>query len=298
MGLRNTVSMGVVSSVARQLEPDSPLVYLQTDAPINPGNSGGPLVDVNGELVGINTFILSQSGGNEGLGFAIPSSIVKFAYPQLVRNGHLHRGVIGLHAQTITPALAAGLKLSRDFGVIISDVLRHSPADEAGLKVQDIILTVNGKSIDSLPSLGISFFVLNPGESVKMEILRGTEKMFFEVNVIEERGKIDPLVHMANLEKNMVRKLGIMGINVDETTLQVLSGLRVASGVVVVAKMTACEGVDNPLATGDVIHALNGVAISDLNSLFSELSRLNPDSFVALQVERDGILTYLAFQMD
>jgi len=298
IGLRNTVSMGVVSSVARQLDPDSPLVYIQTDAPINPGNSGGPLVNVNGELVGINTFILSQSGGNEGLGFAIPSAIVKFAYPQLIRYGHLHRGVIGLHTQTITPSLVAGLNLSRDLGVIISDVQPKSPADEAGLKPQDIILTVNGKNIDSLPSLGVSFFLVNPGDRVKMEILRGTEKMFFEVKVIEQQDERDRLFDIADLEKNMVRKLGIVGINVDERVLQFLSGLRVESGVVVAAKMTGGEGVGNPLATGDIIHALNGVAVSDLHSLSTALCRLKPGSFVALQVEREEILTYLAFQLD
>ena len=108
-GLRNTVTMGVVSAVARQLDPDSPLVFIQTDAPINPGNSGGPLVNVHGELIGINTFILTQSGGNEGLGFAIPSAILQFAYPQLRQYGHLHRGVMGIKVQAVNPAMAVGL---------------------------------------------------------------------------------------------------------------------------------------------------------------------------------------------
>ena len=115
-GLRNSVSMGVVSAVARQLDPDSPLVFIQTDAAINPGNSGGPLVNVNGELVGINTFLLSQSGGNEALGFAIPSAIISFAYPQLRQYGHLHRGVIGIHVQSISPGMAAGSRPSQRLG--------------------------------------------------------------------------------------------------------------------------------------------------------------------------------------
>jgi serine protease Do len=112
-GLRNTVTLGVVSSVARQTDPDSPMVYIQTDAPINPGNSGGPLVNVDGAVVGVNTFILSQSGGNEGLGFAIPSSVVSVAYQQLRKFGHLHRAQIGIGLQTITPVLAAALNLPR-----------------------------------------------------------------------------------------------------------------------------------------------------------------------------------------
>ncbi|HYL85299.1 MAG TPA: trypsin-like peptidase domain-containing protein [Candidatus Angelobacter sp.] len=123
-GLRNSVTMGVVSAVARQPDPDSPLIYIQTDAAINPGNSGGPLVNTNGEVVGVNTFILSQSGGNEGLGFAIPSGVVGVAYRQLRKFGHLHRAEIGIGIQTITPTLAAALNLPRNYGVVISDVCR------------------------------------------------------------------------------------------------------------------------------------------------------------------------------
>jgi serine protease Do len=298
IGLRNTVSMGVVSAVARQLDPDSPLVFIQTDAPVNPGNSGGPLVNVSGELVGINTFIFSQSGGNEGLGFAIPSAVVRYAYSQLRKYGHLHRGVIGIQVQTITPGLTAGLGLSRDWGVIISDVLPGSPADEAGLKVQDIVLTVNGKAIDSLPLLGISFFLINPGDNLKMVVLRGTEKLPFEVKVMGEPQDLDQLLHMADPEKNMVRKLGIVGLNVDATILQLLPHLREESGVVVVARMGGGGGADNSLVSGDIIHALNGVAVSNLESLSSALDGLKPGSDVVLQVERERRLTYLTFPMD
>src|ERR1700730_3050183 len=140
-GLRNTVTMGVVSAVERQPDPDSPLVYIQTDAPINPGNSGGPLVDTDGELLGIDTFILSTSGGNQGLGFAIPAGVIAFAYPQLLKYGHIHQPEMGAIIQGITPELAAGLHLPRDSGIIVSDVSPGGPADTAGMKIQDIILS-------------------------------------------------------------------------------------------------------------------------------------------------------------
>ena len=109
--------MGVVSSVARQLKPDDTMIYIQTDAPINPGNSGGPLLDTEGRVIGINTLILSQSGGSEGIGFAIPSNIVSNVVRQLQKDGHVHRGEIGVYAQTITPALATGLGLPRGWAV-------------------------------------------------------------------------------------------------------------------------------------------------------------------------------------
>ena len=126
-GLRNSVTMGMVSSVARQVDEDSPLVYVQTDAPINPGNSGGPLVNAAGEVVGINTFIQSASGGSEGLGFALPSALIALAYPQLRDFGHLHRGLIGLTVQTVTPLLASGLHLPADAALIAANVAHGSP---------------------------------------------------------------------------------------------------------------------------------------------------------------------------
>src|SRR5277367_2100685 len=122
LGLEGSVSMGVVSSTSRQIKPDSSMIYIQTDAPINPGNSGGPLIDADGRVVGINTFIFTQSGGSEGLGFAVPSNVVKNVYDQIRKEGHVHRGKIGVSAQTITQPIAAGLGLSGDFGVIVSDV--------------------------------------------------------------------------------------------------------------------------------------------------------------------------------
>src|ERR1700756_254383 len=119
LGFDNSVSMGVVSSVARQLDPDSPTIYVQTDAAINPGNSGGPLVDTNGRVVGINTLILTRSGGSEGIGLAIPSNVVRSVYNQFRTDGHVHHHQIGVSAHNITPALAAGLGLDLEEGVLI-----------------------------------------------------------------------------------------------------------------------------------------------------------------------------------
>jgi len=128
LGLENSVTMGVVSAIARQLRTEDPMIYLQTDAPINPGSSGGPLVDAEGRVVGINSALLSQSGGNEGIGFAAPSNIVRYVFEQIRTTGRVHRGEIGAIAQTITPALAKGLALGRDWGVIVSDVRPGGPA--------------------------------------------------------------------------------------------------------------------------------------------------------------------------
>lgn len=297
-GLGNSVTMGVVSSVARQLDPDSPLVFIQTDAPINPGNSGGPLVNADGELVGLNTFILSQSGGNEGLGFAIPSSLVAFAYPQLRRFGHIHRGEMGVMVQSITPSLAAGLKLPRDWGVIVSDLLPGAPAESAGLKVQDIVLSVDGRPIDSLPIFGFTLLTRLGGQNANVEVLRGAEKVSLQIPVVEPPHNVDRLTDLVDPEKNLVPELGILAVEIDDRIAQIVPDLRKPSGVIVVAKSSVADWTENSLTTGDVIHALNGAPVRTLGDLEAELKKLKPGGAVVLQIERAQRLMYLTLQMD
>src|SRR5436853_613946 len=141
-GFENDAEHAGVSVVARQLTEDDAQIYVQTDAPINPGNSGGPLVDATGSLVGINTFIFSKSGGSEGIGFAIPSDVVRYAYASLRKDGHVHRGQIGIRARTITEPLASAFDIERDKGVLVEDVAPDSPAEDAGVQVDDVVLSV------------------------------------------------------------------------------------------------------------------------------------------------------------
>jgi serine protease Do len=132
----------VISSAWRQPDPDNPMVYLQTDAPINPGNSGGPLVDVTGAVVGLNTFVVNGGTGAEGLGFAIPARIVDFVYQSLRRRGRVDHVEIGVVAQTISPAMARGLALAQDWGVVVADIVPGGPADSAGMRPGDIRLII------------------------------------------------------------------------------------------------------------------------------------------------------------
>lgn len=296
-GLRNSVTMGVISAVARQTNPDSPLVYIQTDAPINPGNSGGPLVNVNGEVVGVNTFILSQSGGNEGLGFAIPSAIVNLAYRQLRKYGHLHRPEIGVGIQTIMPTLASALSLPRNTGVIISDVLPGSPAEAAGLRVQDVLLSVDGRPADNVPVVAFHFLSRDEGEKVHIEIQRGNSQLGFEVPVVQRRHDIDQLTTLADPSKNLVRPLGIVGLEIDRKIAAMLPELRDPYGILVAAR-AAGSGLDVPLTTGDVIRALNGQPMTTLDRLRQALAALPPSSSVALQIQREDRLLYVAFTLE
>jgi len=182
-GLRDSVTMGVVSSVARQTNPDDPMIYIQTDAAINPGNSGGPLVDIYGNLVGINTFILTEGGGSEGLGFAIPAAIVNFDYKNLRKNGHVQPVAIGAKAQNITPTLAAGLGLARSWGAIISDVTAGGAGEAAGLKIQDIVLAIDDRPILGLPDFTAALYLHPADQVLKMDLLRGTNRVSLKVPV-------------------------------------------------------------------------------------------------------------------
>jgi serine protease Do len=295
-GLRNTVTLGVVSSVARQTDPDSPMVYIQTDAPINPGNSGGPLVNVDGEVIGINTFILSQSGGNEGLGFAIPSSVVNVAYQQLRKFGHIHRTQIGIGIQTISPVLAAAMKLPRSYGVIVSDVLPDSPALAAGIRVGDVLLTVDGRLADSVPYVSFRLTSVDAGGKVHVEVLRGTEKLAFDVPVVEPPHEMDQIASLADPEKNLVRPLGIIGVEIDKKIAAMTEDLRDPFGIIVVARSS--EGADIPLTAGDVIRTLNGQPMTTLERLRAALKSLQPGAPVVLQIQREQRLLFVAFTLD
>jgi serine protease Do len=294
-GLRNTVTMGVVSAVARQPDPDSPLVYVQTDTPINPGNSGGALVNANGDLVGINTFILSSSGGNQGLGFAIPEGVVASAYPQLVKFGHIHQPAIGALVQTITPELAVALRLKRDFGVTISDISPGGPADKAGIKIQDVVLSVDGVAISSLPEFSQTLYLHKTGDHAALEILRGADRLKISVGLAERPHKEDNLVDLVDPVKNLVRPLDILGIELTLELAQALPDLRIPTGVIVAARTLGARTGEIPLQTGDVIHGLNSTPITTLDGLRAALAAMKMGDPVALQIERHEQIFYVSF---
>jgi serine protease Do len=298
-GLQNSVTMGVISALARQPDPTKALSYLQTDAPINPGNSGGPLVDMNGSVLGINTFILSQGGGSEGLGFAIPARVVDFVYHSLRKYGHVHRVEIGAGAQEITPTLAEGLHLPQRWGVVVDDVKPDGPAAAAGLQVQDIILTADDRRIETLPSLSAALYLHRIDQVVKLEILRGNEKKTLYIPAIESRDHMDELMDTVNPDNSLIPRLGVLAIDLTGDLRSKLgSSLRIPSGVIVVGRAADLILPDTGLLAADVIHQLNLTPIDSVNTLRTAVGALKTDDAVVLQVERDGGLQYVSFEME
>jgi serine protease Do len=298
LGLQNSVSMGVVSATARQIDPDKPDIYIQTDAPINPGNSGGPLVDVDGQVVGINTFILSESGGNEGLGFAIPSDVVRTVYEQIRTEGHVHRGQIGVYLKAITPELAEGLHLPTDQGVLLEDVVPGGGAGKAGLKVGDIVVSIGGKPVTDVRHFAVDLYSYKVGQNADIGVLRDGQVQKIPVKVAERADDPERFADMVTGPDNLVNRLGIVGVTMNEQLREALGDPRIPGGVLVAARTPSSTLLGHGPQPGDIIHAVNGRPIQDLVQLKQNLHRMKPGDTIVLQIERSGLLNYLVLESE
>ena len=296
VGLQNSVSLGIISAVLRQVDPESPMVHIQTDAAINPGNSGGALVDVDGHLVGINSSIFTQSGGNEGIGFAIPGAIAEFLYRQIREHGEVRTGYIGADIQALTPALVAALDLPESSlpGVIVADVHPDSPAEEAGIRIYDRIVSIDGAPVDSVPTFVMNVFLRKKGDSIRIGVVRGEGAFAFAVPVIEVGPGPTRFSDLADPGTHMIPRLGVIGVELGPEIAAFLPPARIDSGVVVTA-ISADHGDGAGLRQGDIIHALNGEPVTTLDGLRLGLRSLRAGAPAVLQVERTGRLLLLTF---
>lgn len=298
LGLENSVSMGVVSATARQIDPDKPDIYIQTDAPINPGNSGGPLVDIDGHVVGINTFILSQSGGNEGLGFAIPSDVVRNVYDQIRTEGHVHRGQIGVYPLTITPELVEGLHLPTNRGVLLQDVVPDSSADKAGLKVGDIVVNVGGKPVEDIRHFALYLYDYKIGQDAEIGVLRDGQVQTVAVRVVERSDDPQRFADLVTGPDNLVNRLGILGVTMNQDLEQAIGDLRIPKGVLVAARTPSSTLLGAGPQPGDVIHSINGTTVDDVQQLKQDVRKIKSGDTIVLQVERGGLLSYLVLESE
>jgi serine protease Do/serine protease DegQ len=282
-GLGQTVTSGIVSAIGRSgLGIEGYEDFIQTDASINPGNSGGALVNLRGELVGVNTAILSKSGGNVGIGFAIPINMAREIMNQLIEHGEVRRGVLGAQAQDLTPELASAFNIERQQGAVVTQVTGGSPADKAGLQAGDVITELNGRSVQNAADVRNRIGLLRIGQQVEMKIVRDGKGRTIRARVEE------PELAAQAGDKLHPRLAGAVLANLAEETVQGR-----VQGVVVAEVAPASPALIAGLRQGDVIVQANRKPVADLDSL---RAAIKGSDALLLNIQRRGGALFLLLQ--
>jgi len=257
-GVGQTVTKGIVSATQRGgMGIEDYEDFIQTDAAINPGNSGGALVDIDGRLIGVNTAILSRSGGSQGMGFAIPSGLASHVMTSLIAYGHVTRGYLGVQIQNVTPALADEFKLKENAGAIVSDVVPESAAAKAGFKEGDVVVSFNGKKVADSRHLQLAVADTQPGSTVPVEVLRNGEKQTLNVTVKPLPNK-DQLANNTSNHSNDDGTLNGVGVgDVDAQARNQFNIPKNVTGAVITQVDPASASADAGLKPGDVIQEIN-----------------------------------------
>ncbi|MDH4027881.1 MAG: DegQ family serine endoprotease, partial [Nitrospirota bacterium] len=282
-GLNQTITMGIVSAVGRANVGIADYEdFIQTDAAINPGNSGGALVNVKGELVGINTAIFSTTGGYQGIGFAIPSNMVKTVMDSLIRKGKVVRGWLGVSIQPVTPELAQQFGLEKDYGTLVADVIEHSPAETAGIRRGDVITEFNGNKVDEPYHLRNIVANTPPGKEITLKIIREGKPRTFKVLITELPSEEE--------KAPAVFSNALKGVSVQRLTPDIYRQLNLPDKImgVVVVNIEGGSPAESALIPGDVILEINRKAVSGVEDYEAVVSGIKPESDVLLLVFRRG----------
>jgi len=289
--LAHTVTAGIVSAKGRSGVGLSQYQdYIQTDAAINPGNSGGPLVNLKGELVGINTAIATRTGGNMGIGFAIPSNLANKVMTDILEKGRVVRGWLGIGIQTVSPELAKNFDLDKPEGVIVTEVMEDSPAEKAGLKVEDVILALNGERMKNTTQLSTRIGSTDPGSSIDLKILRGGKEKTLSVKIGEAPAE-EPI---AKAQKKSVESLGF---SVSDLTLALRQQYDIDEdkGVVVTSVEQGSNSYRAGLRKGDLILKLNRRSVDSVDEFYNNLQDVEEGEPIALYLKRGDQKLFAAF---
>jgi serine protease Do len=302
-GLRQTVTMGIISAVGRGgigiVDYEN---FIQTDAAINMGNSGGALVDTTGKLVGINTAIFSRSGGNQGIGFAVPSNLAREVMQSLRDKGRVIRGYIGVSIQTLTPDLADALKLKSGLnGALVGEITSDSPAEKAGIKSGDVITAINGKNISDARELRLNIGAMAPGTKVQLEVNRGGEAKSFDVNLAEMPMAKNQSPSAAPGEENTEPEQSTVlgGVGIVDLTDDVRNTLNLPNdvhGAVIAAIDSDSTAAQAGLRVGDVIEEVNKQPVKNAKDLVAIDKKLKPSEKTLLRIWSKGRSGYVVLQ--
>jgi len=292
-GVGETATMGIVSALGRtNLGMEDYEDFIQTDAPINPGNSGGALMNAQGELIGINTAIISRSGGNQGIGFAIPVSLARHVMDQLVEHGHVVRGWLGATIQDVTPALAKGFGLEKAEGVLIADVAPDSPAAKAGLKSGDVVLSMNGKAVSSSAEMRMRVSESAPGTSLPMTVHRGSGTVELTAMLGElpsDRGEKSSAVSGSDTMR------GLTVENLNAALREEMHLSPAVQGVVVSSADPGSAAADAGIQPGDVIESVSHHPVTNASE-FEQAMQGASGKTAVLRVRRGGAGLFIAVE--
>ncbi len=295
LNFEHTVTSGIISSKGRtgvglsQYED-----YLQTDAAINPGNSGGALVNVNGELIGINSAIATQTGGFQGIGFAIPVNLAKKIMDDIIKNGKVVRGWLGVYIQNITPDLAKGLNLKSNKGVVVSKVEPNSPADKAGLKAEDVITQFNGKDVDNSMELSTWVASTSPDTKITLQVIRNGKVMSVPVML----GELNPQTQELARGESSESQVGLTVANITPDLIQKYQlAQNQPGGVVVIQVAGGSIAAEVGLQPGDVILKVNRQTVKDVKEFNSVISKIKSGENILFYLRRGEGNFFVAFTM-
>ena len=297
-GLEQTMTAGIVSAVGRDLRSGQYDNYIQTDASINPGNSGGPLVNMQGEVIGINTMIFSRSGGSEGIGFAVPASLAAKVYTQLVKSGRVTRGYLGLTLQAVTPTLAKTVGYAGTEGALVGDLAdAGSPAAKAGLRSGDVIVEFNGRPVKSPKQLTELVADAPVGRAAQVKYVRDGRAETTSVTLAERPGRKEQALAK---DVDADEEAGKLGISVATVTPEVAGELKlkIGSGAVIESVQPGSPAAEAGLRRGDVIHRVNRTAVATAQDAVGAIRSLKGEKDLVLQVERGGQLSFVTVSLE
>lgn len=289
-GLSHTVTMGIISAIGRVSVGIADYEdFIQTDAAINPGNSGGPLVNIRGEIIGINTAIFSKTGGYQGIGFAVPSNLVRSVMDELIQYGRVIRGWLGVSIQKLTPELSPKFGLKDTTGALVGEVLKGSPAEKAGILRGDIILEYNGKKVNDADVLKNTVAQSKAGSKVQVKILRKGNEYDITVSVTEYPK--EPGDSAAEPSDIVAKREALAGLEVTELTKDIAQqlGIKRDEKGVVIEKVAAGSAADEAkLKRGDVIQEIDNKKISNTSDYKKAASNIKPGDTVLFFINRGG----------
>ncbi len=289
--LQGSVTVGVVSAKGRSdLEIAQIESFIQTDAAINPGNSGGCLLDMDGKVIGMNTAIATNSGGYMGIGFAIPSNILKHVMDQLRTSGHVTRGYLGVALQKIDSKLASHFNLDRSEGALITEVIKESPADKAGLQSGDVVLKVNGKAIDNVGALRSVIALMKPDETITLSIIRDKKPMDITV-VIGTHPESEVAIN------DLQTRIGFL---LQDITPELAQQLNIGTdhGVIIKHVEPDSAAQDAGLRRGMIILSVNQKPVNSSEEFFKIMKDLQNQEHILLQVKSGQVVRYITLDLE